>query len=406
MAGAEVDTGAAEQHRPVQRRRVPPRRTSRELHADAGAEAIAAPAASAHHQCHHRQRNLQPSPSTTSARNRFRTTPPMPPTSSTPITIPGCSTPGQSVCRPAQGRLRGESRRDLRPGQHQVPGRRARALGVNAPQLRAQLLADYNVTSLALEIAGLLPRPAAAIRSSAAGPPRACGRPTCSIPCRRAPTAWPASARCRNSPTRCRSGRGRLDAGVAPGHAAGQRAGHRAAGQGSLQLHPSPKDDGQFADYVTNPSLPVLLQTLFGTAGVRAPNVYPRTDLVAAFLTGVKRAESARARVRPRRSCASTPAPRRHRSPRRMTSACWAGTWADFPMAGARSMTWWTSNCGSPWAYCFRPSMAARRIRTRPRTLHVSCITPTVPSPIAGDYLPVFPYLNTPVAGSPTSAND
>ena len=40
-----------------------------------------------------------------------------------------------------------------------------------------------------------------------------------------------------------------------------------------------PKNDAQFADYVTNPSLPVLLQTLFGSAGVKAPNVYPRTDL-------------------------------------------------------------------------------------------------------------------------------
>ena len=38
---------------------------------------------------------------------------------------------------------------------------------------------------------------------------------------------------------------------------------------------------------MTNPSLPVLLQALFGAAGVVAPNVYPRTDLVAAFLTGV-----------------------------------------------------------------------------------------------------------------------
>ena len=45
-----------------------------------------------------------------------------------------------------------------------------------------------------------------------------------------------------------------------------------------------PKDDGQFASYVTNPSLPTLLQVLFG---VRAPSVYPRMDLVAAFLTGI-----------------------------------------------------------------------------------------------------------------------
>jgi len=49
-----------------------------------------------------------------------------------------------------------------------------------------------------------------------------------------------------------------------------------------------PKSDGQFADYVTNPSLPILLQALFGAAGVKAPNVYPRTDLIAAFLTGIK----------------------------------------------------------------------------------------------------------------------
>jgi hypothetical protein len=45
-----------------------------------------------------------------------------------------------------------------------------------------------------------------------------------------------------------------------------------------------PKNDGQFANYVTNPTLPALLQVLFG---VRAPAL-PRTDLVSAFLTGVK----------------------------------------------------------------------------------------------------------------------
>ena len=48
-----------------------------------------------------------------------------------------------------------------------------------------------------------------------------------------------------------------------------------------------PTDDGQFADYVTNPTLPVLLETLYAAAGVKAPGVYPRTDLVAVFLTGV-----------------------------------------------------------------------------------------------------------------------
>jgi hypothetical protein len=49
----------------------------------------------------------------------------------------------------------------------------------------------------------------------------------------------------------------------------------------------TPNQDVEFADYVTNPSLPVLLQALFGSAGVVAPNVYPRTDLETVFLTGI-----------------------------------------------------------------------------------------------------------------------
>jgi hypothetical protein len=49
-----------------------------------------------------------------------------------------------------------------------------------------------------------------------------------------------------------------------------------------------PKDDAaRFADYVFNPTLPELLEILFGGAGVKAPDVFPRTDLIAVFLTGV-----------------------------------------------------------------------------------------------------------------------
>jgi len=56
-----------------------------------------------------------------------------------------------------------------------------------------------------------------------------------------------------------------------------------------------PKDDGQFADYVTHPSLPELLNILFKDAvnttlganlATLAPTNFPRTDLVTAFLTG------------------------------------------------------------------------------------------------------------------------
>ncbi len=50
-----------------------------------------------------------------------------------------------------------------------------------------------------------------------------------------------------------------------------------------------PKDDAQFATYVTNPTLPELIEIVYGAAGVTAtaPNAFPRNDLVAVFLTGV-----------------------------------------------------------------------------------------------------------------------
>ena len=55
-----------------------------------------------------------------------------------------------------------------------------------------------------------------------------------------------------------------------------------------------PKNDSQFATYVTNPTLPALIEALFGSVkppcspgGIKAPTLFPRADLVAAFLTGV-----------------------------------------------------------------------------------------------------------------------
>jgi len=48
-----------------------------------------------------------------------------------------------------------------------------------------------------------------------------------------------------------------------------------------------PKDDGQFADYVTNPSLATVIEVLFGAANAPAPTQFPRSDLVAVFLKGV-----------------------------------------------------------------------------------------------------------------------
>lgn len=51
-----------------------------------------------------------------------------------------------------------------------------------------------------------------------------------------------------------------------------------------------PINDGQFADYVTNPALPTLIEVLFKDAtggAVVAPTNFPRTDLVNAFLLGI-----------------------------------------------------------------------------------------------------------------------
>jgi hypothetical protein len=48
-----------------------------------------------------------------------------------------------------------------------------------------------------------------------------------------------------------------------------------------------PKDDAQFADYVTNPTLPALLEIALNLPGI-APTNFPRNDLVTTFLTGIK----------------------------------------------------------------------------------------------------------------------
>lgn len=52
--------------------------------------------------------------------------------------------------------------------------------------------------------------------------------------------------------------------------------------------HSSPVADAQFLDYVSNPTLPALIEVLFGSAGAKAPTNFPRNDLITVFLTGIK----------------------------------------------------------------------------------------------------------------------
>src|SRR5882757_3481374 len=164
-----------------------------------------------------------------------------------------------------------------------------------------------------------------------------------------------------------------------------------------------PKDDAQFADYVTNPSLPVLLQALFGSAGVAAPNVYPRTDLVAAFLTGVsglnqpanvKAAEELRLNT-------ATPV-----TPIAMQKdlGVLAGDTSGFPngrrplddvvdielrVAMGVLLSPFDGSASDP----DKASDASRQLHYTDGAL---------PNP--SDYTAAFPYLNTPLAGSPASA--
>jgi hypothetical protein len=164
-----------------------------------------------------------------------------------------------------------------------------------------------------------------------------------------------------------------------------------------------PKDDGQFADYVTNPSLPVLLQTLFGAAGVKAPAVYPRTDLIAAFLTGVgglNQPAKVKAAEMLRLNTSTAPTP--------------AGSQSDLGVLG--NDTGGFPNGRRPiddvvdielrvaMGVLLAPFDGSKSdpdpASDASRQLHYT--DGALPNP--ADYLTVFPYLNTPIAGSPNSS--
>jgi hypothetical protein len=167
----------------------------------------------------------------------------------------------------------------------------------------------------------------------------------------------------------------------------------------------APKNDGQFADYVTNPSLPILLQALFGSAGVVAPNVYPRTDLEAAFLTGIKGLNQpakpvAAEELRLNTSTAVTPVASQN------DLGVLGGDLSGFPngrrpiddvvdielrVAMGVLLSPFDGSATDP-----DPASDASR------QLHYT--DGAEPNP--ANYLAAFPYLNTALAGSPTSAND
>ena len=161
-----------------------------------------------------------------------------------------------------------------------------------------------------------------------------------------------------------------------------------------------PKDDGQFADYVTNPTLPALIQTLFPSA--QAPTNFPRTDLVAAFLTGVEgvnKPANVKAAEMLRLNTGIAPTPKASQ----MNLGVLAGDLAGFPN-GRRP--------GDDIVDAeLRVAMGVLCVATGANdTLKVGCKPSDAPAgsaaltdgaaQSAAQFLEVFPYLTTPLPGA------
>jgi hypothetical protein len=173
-------------------------------------------------------------------------------------------------------------------------------------------------------------------------------------------------------------------------------------------------DDAQFLNYVTNPSLPILLNALFGNAAL-VPGT-PRNDLVAAFLTGVKGLNQPpnvmpSEMLRLNTSTPATPAASQK------DLGVLAGDAAGFPngrrpyddvvditlrvaegaLCGAIGTCGTETsdpNHGAPY------TDGARAAGADAANLHLSGMVRA-----SDTYLPGFPYLNTPIPGSPNSSN-
>ncbi len=175
-----------------------------------------------------------------------------------------------------------------------------------------------------------------------------------------------------------------------------------------------PVDDGQFLHYVTNPFLPVLLNSLFGNAAVMPAS--PRNDLVAAFLTGVKGLNQP-LKVTPgemlRLNTSIQPTP----PPAQNDLGVLGGDLAGFPngrrpyddvvdvtlRVAEGALCGAIGNCGAETSdpnHGLPYTDGARAAGPDAAHAHV-----TGEIKAADTYLPNFPYLNTPLPGSPNGLN-
>jgi hypothetical protein len=161
-----------------------------------------------------------------------------------------------------------------------------------------------------------------------------------------------------------------------------------------------PKDDAQFINYVTNPVLPKLVETLFPSA--KAPTNFPRTDLVTVFLKGINGLNQPKS-VTPsemmRLNTSIAPVAAASQNPLGVAG----GDKAGFPN-GRRPADDVTD-------LSLRVSMGALCVLTGPTdTLQVGCKPADAPAgglaltdgvrKTAADYLQTFPYLSAPLPGN------
>jgi len=176
----------------------------------------------------------------------------------------------------------------------------------------------------------------------------------------------------------------------------------------------SPANDAQFLNYVTNPSLPVLLNALFGNAAM-VPGT-PRNDLVAAFLTGVKGLNQP-ATVTPsemlRLNTSTAPTP----PSKQNDLGVLGGDLAGFPngrrpyddvvditlRVAEGALCGAIGNCGSETSDPNNGTPYTDEARSAgPDAQHLTVTGAIKPT---DTYLGAFPYLNTPIPGSPNTAN-
>jgi hypothetical protein len=187
------------------------------------------------------------------------------------INIPGCATPGRMFVGQRKDPFAVNLGETFDLINYKAP---AVEFDPNAEKSAKDDLADKNVTALALEV------PTACLLSASAGDPVIGGWTSASLRQGRLLNPFPGAS-------------------VGPSIEGGawvqvSRLGMPLVNEVVIGLkdkdrfnHSKPSADAQFAGYVTNPTLPALIEVLFGSAGARAPTNFPRNDLVATFLTGI-----------------------------------------------------------------------------------------------------------------------